>query len=69
MGFLKTNGIGWDVTDNEAEALVLDTESQAHQYANRLKKQHLKEHSWEVLPCAKGFHIRVTSRKAIREGK
>jgi hypothetical protein len=66
MEFLRTNGIGWDFTDNKDEALVLNTEPQAKRLASRLKKQHLKQHTWEVLPCANGYYIRVTSRKAVR---
>ena len=67
MAHVKTNGIGWDFTDNEAEALVLDTEPKARRLANRLKKQHLKQHTWEVVACAKGgYCIVVTSRKVNR---
>jgi hypothetical protein len=66
MNFLKTNGIGWGFTDNKSEALILDTEPQARRLANRLKKQHLKQHTWEVVPCAKGYRIVVTSPKANR---
>jgi hypothetical protein len=66
MDFLKTNGIGWDFTDNKAEALILETEPQAEKLANRLKKQHLKQHTWEVVPCANGYCIVVTSPKATR---
>jgi hypothetical protein len=66
---LKTNGIGWDFTDKESEAAVFETGAEARRVADRLKKQHLKHHIWEVVPCAKGFCIRVTSQKAHRAGK
>jgi len=67
--FLKTNGNGWGFTDKEAEAAVLSTETKAKELAARLKKQHLPQHIWEVLPCEKGYCIRVTSPKASRAGK
>jgi hypothetical protein len=55
-----------DFTENKAEALILDTEPQAKKLANRLKKQHLKQHTWKVVPCGKGYCIVVTSAKATR---
>jgi hypothetical protein len=69
MKFLKTNGIGYEFADKKADALVFGTAPQAQRLANRLKKQHLKQHSWEVLPCANGYYIRMTSPKAMRAGK
>jgi hypothetical protein len=68
-GFVKTSGIGFEVTVNEAEAAVFSTEAKAKEYADRLKKQFLKYRIWEVVPCARGFCIRLTSQKASRAGK
>lgn len=67
--FLKTSGIGWGFTDNDFEAAVFSTEAEAKRVADRIKKQHLTHRIWEVLPCPKGFCIRVVSQKARRAGK
>lgn len=66
MEYVKTNGIGFEFTDNEANALLFDSEPKATRWANRLKKQYLKQHIWEVVARANGYCIRVTSRKANR---
>jgi len=65
-GFVKTSGIGFEVAVSEAEAAVFSTEAKAKELAERLKKQFLRYRIWEVVPCAKGFCIRVTSQKANR---
>jgi hypothetical protein len=61
MAYVKTNGIGFDFTDNEAEALLFNSESQAKRWAKRLKKH--PSYTWEVVAGAKGYCIVVNAGK------